>query len=202
MNPNSGMPATETIEYSPTYWYEQVGVNGLNEQTDFMITQTRLLLHSDRFLWHPVSYPNGPVTDSGPNGGLFLSGTTKEDTISVPVGSFLHSVSGYSNLGPFQLTVIDNGSKTTLFNRTFGISTIAAPDLTELLGTGMPFGPKLLTAPYIVTPPGQIFVQITNPLAASAIVQILLEFAIPKGEMQRKVGGVNSAAREIEAQVY
>ena len=108
-----------------------------------------------------------------------------EDQISVPAGSFLIMLTGFTDQtfpNDFMFTLADKGSGreyASQFTRyqaaTGGNSTQST--VTAVQGRTMPL---IVPSPWIVTEPGLVAVRISNLATVSAVINLCLVFAIPR----------------------
>lgn len=166
MNDNNiQMPLSYHLDYLPAFDL----TDGLSELLDI----ARLVIDSENYYMRGYTWP--------PNGSDTINALENfEGQISIPHGSIILSMTGYSNqTDGFKWELYDNGAKHTLFGRTFGRDVDA---LGQGGGVGIPdtpVAPNMLTAPMIVMPPGRLTLQLTNLSANNALIQIYFQVAVP-----------------------
>lgn len=170
---------------SPVDWlYAQQAYN-LNIGGIVMLEQAKEIMMEGNYYWSGIPIPTK-------DDYTFTARQSKEFTMSVEPGAFLISLGGYSDQTEgFSLSVMDKGSKTKIFSTGFAKSQL------PIVGNGVvenvPIGPFYLTSPYPLTKPGQVQVQLTNLSSSTAIIQVLMNFAVKfnPGKFKNVVGNVN-----------
>lgn len=154
--------------YNQLVAYQSWG--GLDEMLDL----SKLIIESDNYIWAAEGVPDhGSI--------MFDPGVTLSGGIAVPPGTFVTSVQGY-NQGPgFNLKIFDKGTTASLFYTDYIRNGPMVSNMQlSVPGENTPFGPGLLSSPFIVTPPGQIGWEITNADTANPQqIQILICMAQP-----------------------
>lgn len=143
---------------------------GLDELLDL----GKLIIESDNYIWAAEGIPDHSIINFSP--GQTLSGS-----IAVPSGTFVLSVQGY-NQGPgYNLKIFDKGTTASLFYTDYVRNGAIVSDMqASVPGLNAPFGPGLLSSPFIVTPPGAIGWEVTNADTLNPqMIQLLIVMAQP-----------------------
>lgn len=135
---------------------------------------------------------------------------TFEDTIAVVPNSYLmYITAGFASAEPdigepgFDFNIYDKGANVYLGLNDMNFFRNTAGDMQETIPgvSGDPTGPWFLTAPYCVTPPGQLNLQLTNLSnnVEGLFMQVLLAFAVPVNAQSRAAVNIQrSTGAEFE----
>lgn len=108
-----------------------------------------------------------------------------EDQISVPPGSFLIMLTGFTDQAfpnDFLFTISDKGSGKEYASQFARYQAVSGGNTTqsteaEVQGKTMPM---ILPSPWVVTDPGLVSVRLTNLATVTAVINLCLVFAIPR----------------------
>lgn len=169
------------------------------EGNDSQLDLARELILSNNYYYQGVPVPVIP------DGQLFSidSYATFSGTITVPAYSFLVSLTHYTNQPEgFKISVYDKGAKTNLFYNGYAQDITASSPMGvtgPVVGTSsqvkeiqQALGPRFITSPMIVLPPGTLQIEIVNLSPNQNLCQVLFNFAIPFGGKATNIVSVGS----------
>lgn len=181
---NGGRPS---FPYDVTAQLNAMSLYDTCEGLDSYLDLARELILSNRYFYQGIPFPiipEGAVTNIAPF-------ATISGTITIPPYSFVVSITHYSAQPEgFKISIYDKGAKTDLFYNKFAKDVTASSPMgfgdphpatisTEALDVFNAQGPRFMTSPLIVLPPGTFQIEITNLSPLDNLVQVLFNFAVP-----------------------
>lgn len=184
-----------TFPGSKTSFLDSLGAYNASRGQNRQLDQCRLFARVN-----PGYFHKGYVFPR-PEFAVVGSLATVEDTITIPPNSYLLYITGGigtedADAGAgFDFQIYDKGANAYLGLNDLNFWRTTTGDMRETVPgvDGEPTGPWFLTAPYCVTPPGQLNLSLTNLATTEVFMQMLLLFAVPVTPQSRAAVGLSRA---------
>jgi hypothetical protein len=177
MSPNPYTVVTDCNEpYDVNTLLDKLPAYDQSYGTMELLTLSRLINESGNYFWVGAAapaIPQGAATTIPGNG-------TINGVIALPAGTYITGLNAFSNqTAGFKAKIWDKGTKASIFYGDYCKDQLVMSPMDISLTSDVPFGPAYLTAPFIITPPGNLNWEIVNLSATDALIQILITCAVP-----------------------